>query len=182
MEKELEQKRPPVETSKEQLPESRSSGNLPKDLSDDQLQQCAKNQSKRKSSSKKDLMSNGSGSILKNSENAVSRKSPDMMSNSSYDLLAESIRDNKFEMKDKRVTFLDVEEDDSSERIGDSNDKDLDGDKVVLSELLQEKKIQALQQQMNSSKIFMNMLVHDMRNPASSIEFGIQESLDHLQE
>ena len=33
----------------------------------------------------------------------------------------------------------------------------------------------------NSNKIFMNMAIHDMRNPTGAIEFGIQESLKKLE-
>ena len=37
-----------------------------------------------------------------------------------------------------------------------------------------DKKVMELNQRLHSDKIFLNMVVHDMRNPASSIDFGLQ--------
>ena len=41
-----------------------------------------------------------------------------------------------------------------------------------------ETKMMELNQKLLSDKIFLNMVVHDMRNPASSIDFGLQQSLE----
>jgi hypothetical protein len=45
-----------------------------------------------------------------------------------------------------------------------------------------EKNFEDVHEQMNTIKIFMNMVIHDMRNPTGSIEFGVQESLQKLQD
>jgi hypothetical protein len=44
-----------------------------------------------------------------------------------------------------------------------------------------QKKLEELREQINTNKIFMNMVIHDMRNPTGSIEFGVQRSIDLLQ-
>jgi len=36
------------------------------------------------------------------------------------------------------------------------------------------KKIKKLEKQLNNTKIFLNMVIHDMRNPTNSIEFAIK--------
>jgi hypothetical protein len=46
-------------------------------------------------------------------------------------------------------------------------------------ELLQ-LKIKKLQRQLINNKIFLNMVIHDMRNPTNSIEYGIKEVLKIL--
>ena len=43
-----------------------------------------------------------------------------------------------------------------------------------------QKKINQLRSQINTNRIFMNMVIHDMRNPVGAIEFGVQVSLDNL--
>jgi len=42
-------------------------------------------------------------------------------------------------------------------------------------------KVKRLEQQVMNSKLFLNMVIHDMRNPANSIEFGLKETLKLLQ-
>lgn len=42
-------------------------------------------------------------------------------------------------------------------------------------------KVKRLEQQVKNSKLFLNMVIHDMRNPANSIEFGLKETLKLLQ-
>ena len=37
-----------------------------------------------------------------------------------------------------------------------------------------------MQQQITSNRVFLDMVVHDMRNPTSSIEFGLKETLKAL--
>ncbi len=37
------------------------------------------------------------------------------------------------------------------------------------------KKIKKLEKQLNNTKIFLNMVIHDMRNPTNSIEHAIKE-------
>jgi hypothetical protein len=44
------------------------------------------------------------------------------------------------------------------------------------------RKIKKLEKQLNNTKIFMNMVIHDMRNPTNSIEFAIKEVLKMLQQ
>ena len=41
-------------------------------------------------------------------------------------------------------------------------------------------KIQTLNKLLNSNKLFLNMIIHDLRNPAMSIIFGLQESIEAL--
>ena len=41
-------------------------------------------------------------------------------------------------------------------------------------------KVQKLQKQLTTNKIFMNMVIHDMRNPTNSIEFALKEVLNLL--
>ena len=36
-------------------------------------------------------------------------------------------------------------------------------------------KLSKLKTQLNNTKIFLNMVIHDMRNPTNSIEFAIKE-------
>ena len=50
----------------------------------------------------------------------------------------------------------------------------------VLKQRIYQKELQSLQQQVNTNRIFLDMVVHDMRNPTSSIEFGLQETLKIL--
>ena len=40
---------------------------------------------------------------------------------------------------------------------------------------LSRKKIKKLEKQLNNTKIFLNMVIHDMRNPTNSIEFAIKQ-------
>ncbi len=40
---------------------------------------------------------------------------------------------------------------------------------------LYRKKIKKLEKQLNNTKIFLNMVIHDMRNPTNSIEFAIKQ-------
>lgn len=42
-------------------------------------------------------------------------------------------------------------------------------------------KIDELKDQLDSSKLFTNMVVHDMRNPTGAIEFGIKQSLENIE-
>jgi hypothetical protein len=39
------------------------------------------------------------------------------------------------------------------------------------------KKMEQLQKGVTSSKLFMNMCIHDMRNPTVSIKLGLQQAL-----
>lgn len=48
--------------------------------------------------------------------------------------------------------------------------------------LLLLKKLNHLNKEINTNRIFMNMVIHDMRNPTTSIEFGVDESLKQLQQ
>jgi hypothetical protein len=41
-------------------------------------------------------------------------------------------------------------------------------------------KTSLLETSLENNKIFLNMVVHDMRNPTSQIEFTLQQSLEHL--
>ena len=50
----------------------------------------------------------------------------------------------------------------------------------MLKQKIYQKELQSLQQQVNTNRIFLDMVVHDMRNPTSSIEFGLQETLKIL--
>lgn len=43
-------------------------------------------------------------------------------------------------------------------------------------------KIKSLNKQLANNRIFLNMVIHDMRNPSNSAEFGIQESLNMIKE
>ena len=45
-----------------------------------------------------------------------------------------------------------------------------------------EEKLQKLEGQLNNNKIFLNMVIHDMRNPSNAAEFGMQESLKLIDE
>ena len=38
--------------------------------------------------------------------------------------------------------------------------------------------LQNLQNQLNCNKIFLNMVIHDMRNPANAAEYGMTQSLE----
>ncbi len=38
-------------------------------------------------------------------------------------------------------------------------------------------KVKKLQKQLVNNKIFLNMVIHDMRNPTNSIEFAVKEVL-----
>ena len=46
--------------------------------------------------------------------------------------------------------------------------------------LMMQQKIKKLQKQLINNKIFLNMVIHDMRNPTNSIEYGIKEVLKIL--
>jgi hypothetical protein len=48
--------------------------------------------------------------------------------------------------------------------------------------ILLQQKVEQLQCLINTNRIFMNMVIHDMRNPTGSIEFGMQQSLDNLEQ
>ena len=37
-----------------------------------------------------------------------------------------------------------------------------------------------LETNLENNKIFLNMVVHDMRNPTNQIDFTLQQSLEHL--
>lgn len=52
--------------------------------------------------------------------------------------------------------------------------------KSVLIEELQNK-VKKLQKQLTNNKIFLNMVIHDMRNPTNSIEFAVKEVIKLLQ-
>jgi hypothetical protein len=41
-------------------------------------------------------------------------------------------------------------------------------------------KVKVLKQQLNNTKIFLNMVIHEMRNPATSIEMALNEALGIL--
>ena len=43
-----------------------------------------------------------------------------------------------------------------------------------------DKKIKSLEGQLKNTKIFLNMVIHDMRNPSNSIEFAIKEVIKML--
>ena len=45
----------------------------------------------------------------------------------------------------------------------------------MLGKMILEKKMEMIKQQLNSNKIFLNMVIHDMRNPSSSIIFAVKE-------
>ena len=50
---------------------------------------------------------------------------------------------------------------------------------VLKNSMLQEK-IEELLVQITTNKLFMNMVIHDMRNPTGAIEFGVMQSIDNL--
>jgi hypothetical protein len=50
-----------------------------------------------------------------------------------------------------------------------------------LKNMMLQQKIDQLLIQINTNRIFMNMVIHDMRNPTGAIEFGVKQSLDNLQ-
>ena len=54
--------------------------------------------------------------------------------------------------------------------------KNLSTGKSIYTILL-EKKVESLLQQLDNSKMFLGMIIHDMRNPAHSIEFSLQNVL-----
>ena len=39
------------------------------------------------------------------------------------------------------------------------------------------KRIKKLERQLNNNKIFLNMVIHDMRNPTNAIDFALKEVL-----
>ena len=43
------------------------------------------------------------------------------------------------------------------------------------------KKIKRLEQQLNNTKIFLNMVIHDMRNPTNAMEYAIKEVINLLE-
>lgn len=45
----------------------------------------------------------------------------------------------------------------------------------------QRKQIKKLEKQLNNTKIFLNMVIHDMRNPTNSIEFAMKEILKMIE-
>lgn len=38
-------------------------------------------------------------------------------------------------------------------------------------------RIESLKKQLDNNKIFLNMVIHDMRNPCNSVEYGLKETL-----
>jgi hypothetical protein len=50
-----------------------------------------------------------------------------------------------------------------------------------LKNMMLQQRIDQLLIQINTNRIFMNMVIHDMRNPTGAIEFGVKQSLDNLQ-
>lgn len=50
--------------------------------------------------------------------------------------------------------------------------------KIIIKSL--QNKIIKLQKQLINNKIFLNMVIHDMRNPTNSIEFAVKEVLKLL--
>jgi hypothetical protein len=42
------------------------------------------------------------------------------------------------------------------------------------------KKVETLEIKLKNTKIFLNMVIHDMRNPTTSIEFAVKEVLKML--
>lgn len=50
----------------------------------------------------------------------------------------------------------------------------------MINEEMLKKKIKNLERQLNNTKIFLNMVIHDMRNPATSIDYAIREVLKIL--
>ena len=45
----------------------------------------------------------------------------------------------------------------------------------MLGKILLEKKMELIRSQLYSNKIFLNMVIHDMRNPSSGISFAVKE-------
>lgn len=43
------------------------------------------------------------------------------------------------------------------------------------------KKVEQLEIKLKNTKIFLNMVIHDMRNPTTSIEFAVKEVIKLLQ-
>jgi hypothetical protein len=43
------------------------------------------------------------------------------------------------------------------------------------------KKVESLETKLKNTKIFLNMVIHDMRNPTASIEFAVKEVLNMLE-
>lgn len=41
--------------------------------------------------------------------------------------------------------------------------------------------INDLQVEVRSNKVFLNMVIHDMRNPTNAIEFGIRQTIETLE-
>ena len=48
------------------------------------------------------------------------------------------------------------------------------GEMSLLGKMLLENKMEMVKQQLNSNKIFLDMVVHDMRNPSSAIIFAVE--------
>jgi len=44
------------------------------------------------------------------------------------------------------------------------------------------KKVHLLETKLKNTKIFLNMVIHDMRNPTTSIEFAVKEVIKLLSE
>ena len=44
------------------------------------------------------------------------------------------------------------------------------------------KKVELLETKLKNTKIFLNMVIHDMRNPTTSIEFAVKEVIKLLSE
>jgi hypothetical protein len=44
------------------------------------------------------------------------------------------------------------------------------------------KKVDLLETKLKNTKIFLNMVIHDMRNPTTSIEFAVKEVIKLLSE
>ena len=51
-----------------------------------------------------------------------------------------------------------------------------------INNIVLEKRIDQLTHQLNQNRIFLNMVVHDMRNPTSSIQHGLEVTLQKLKE
>ena len=52
----------------------------------------------------------------------------------------------------------------------------------TLKNFMLQQRIDELLVQINTNRIFMNMVIHDMRNPTGAIEFGVKQSIDNLEE
>jgi hypothetical protein len=48
---------------------------------------------------------------------------------------------------------------------------------IYLGNMLESDEILKLQQELNGTKVFLNMVIHDLRNPASQVSFACEEIL-----